>query len=382
MNPEATGLRVKLVLVLALVGSALIMPSLVRADSSEWIEYSGNPVLSPTPGSWDATKILQPQVVYTGNSFRMWYVGRNQTSVGIGYATSPDGFIWTKYPNPVLLPGPSSAWDSSDLGLGEVAFNGTAFLMWYRGTSPIYPGGAFGLATSTDGVTWVKYARNPILAPSSVDSKTMTTPGVTKVVNAYYMWYSARNDTDLPSDTLKILFAQSNDGMNWARLSRVVLSPSSDPQSWDSLSLYCASVIYDGITFGMWYSALSQSAITPRIGYATSSDGLTWTKFPSNPILNLGASGSWDSNGVEEPTVIATKSGYMLYYDGLAADMSNRIGVAQSPQGFVLPEFSSQTVVNLLLATLLLTTTFLIQRHTKSSKQDCLLGGNSSVARF
>lgn len=364
-------MQVKVALVLVLVGSVLILPSVVRADSAEWIEYSGNPVLSPTPGSWDADRILQPQALYDGSGFRMWYVGRNQTFIGIGYASSPDGFVWTKRPTPVLLPGTSGAWDNGLLGLGEVTFNGTDFLMWYRAVSPTYPGGAVGLATSPDGVTWVKYAANPVLAPSAVDSKEITTPGVLRVTSAYYMWYSARNASDLRNDTLRILFAQSNNGINWVKLPQVSFNPSSDPEAWDSLSLYCPSVAYDGSNFGMWYSALSKGATTTaRIGYATSPDGLTWSRFAGNPILNPGPPGSWDSAGVEEPTVVTTKSGYLIYYDGYTGNMGNEIGVAQSPQGFAIPEFSQ--TVNLVLATLLLTVAFLLNRHTRRSRHNSL----------
>jgi predicted GH43/DUF377 family glycosyl hydrolase len=312
---------------------------------------------------------LQPQVLYDGSGFRMWYVGRNQTFNGIGYASSPDGFVWTKRPTPVLTPGTSGAWDNGLLGLGEVTFNGTDFLMWYRAVSSTYPGGAVGLAISTDGVRWVKYAANPVLAPSAVDSREITTPGVLRVSSAYYMWYAARNASDLSPDTLRILFAQSNDGMNWIKLPQVSLNPSSDPQAWDSLSLYCPSVAYVGNSFGMWYSALSQSSNTPRIGYATSPDGLTWSRFAGNPILNPGPPGSWDSAGVEEPSVVTTKSGYLIYYDGYTQNTGNRIGVAQSPQGFAIPEFFSQTV-NLVLATILLTTTLLLNNHTKRSRHN------------
>ena len=100
--------------------------------------------------------------------------------------------------------------------------------------------------------------------------------------------------------------------------------------------------------------------VDPRIGFATSPDGATWSVAPENPILNLGAPGSWDSGGVEQPNVVIGY-GYMLYYDGFS-NTGGRIGLAMAPQGFSIAEFPVPAT-SLLLVAVVLVTVYLISRR-------------------
>ncbi len=71
--------------------------------------YYKNPVLKPTQ-AWETSAIgvKEPSVIYdaTDSLFKMWYNVTTYTKItSVGYATSPDGKNWTKYPdNPVFLP--------------------------------------------------------------------------------------------------------------------------------------------------------------------------------------------------------------------------------------------------------------------------------------
>jgi len=75
-------------------------------------EPSLQPVVSPTPGTWDAKGAFNPTVGIWDNEFRMFYRGNavpappdGPAASSIGYATSPDGYNWTKYTTPVLQKG-------------------------------------------------------------------------------------------------------------------------------------------------------------------------------------------------------------------------------------------------------------------------------------
>ena len=78
---------------------------------SGWQEYPGNPVMTPTPGTWDSPYMGAPHVIKDGDTYKMWYIGTpgdddlNRLFVSIGYATSPDGIHWTKHPEPVIRTG-------------------------------------------------------------------------------------------------------------------------------------------------------------------------------------------------------------------------------------------------------------------------------------
>ena len=104
-----------------------------------WTKYEGNLVLQPDPpGSWDAGEIENPSVIKDGNIYKMWYTGEaseeeEETSGGIGYATSTDGIHWTKYEgNPVLTPGPPGSWDYGEFSEPHVLKDGERYLMWYE----------------------------------------------------------------------------------------------------------------------------------------------------------------------------------------------------------------------------------------------------------
>lgn len=335
-------------LMLALVLAAL--PSTVFASSvsqagSQLVKFAGNPILGPTPGSWDSDYTLSPRVLFDGTVYRMWYNGGRSGTTAIGFATSNDGFSWTKQ-GPILGEGKQGTWDSAVVQLGGVFWNSTLFIMWYRGSnSTTNNSGAIGLATSQDGASWTKYSGNPVLNPTlfGADQKYMASPYAFKYAQTYSMWYTGGTTSSSP--TTSILQASSYDGINWMKAPSPALTPSTDANAWDSGSLYSPSVIYDGTNFELWYSALDKTFTTPRIGFATSPDQMTWTRSSSNPVLTQGPAGSWDSAGVEQPSVILNSNGYMVYYDGIGQYSSAQIGVATGPSSIALPEFPGPTLI-------------------------------------
>lgn len=367
-------LKVPLIIAIILFASVLMqLPPVARADSSvQWIKYSGNPILGPTPSGWDSEFALAPTVVFDGSAYRMWYVGGNATAVAIGYANSTDGFTWRKYPDPVLSPGSAGSWDGSAVGLGSVIWNGTLFLMWYRGgNSTTFANGAVGLAFSRDGISWFKYSANPVLTVTTAMTP-IAIVGRVCVIRwqiTYYMYASGRSASDQISNHTRIYYATSNNGINWTIGPSAAISPSTNSTAWDSQTVYGPSVIQAGSNFGLWYSGISQGSHNPQIGYGTSPDLVTWTKDLGNPILTWGTTGSWDSAGVEQPTVIFGANGYALYYDGFNATSHAKIGLALPPQNFNIPELPIPQI-GLLVAVLVGVTVFHIHRKRKRSEVD------------
>jgi predicted GH43/DUF377 family glycosyl hydrolase len=330
------GLKVTLLLLLVLFVSISI-PLVAHADSSgQWIKYPGNPVLSPTIDSWDSDFTTSPVVLYDGAVYRMWYVGGHATANGIGYANSSDGITWKRYPQAVLSPGPAGSWDSSRITIGSVLWNESLFLMAYRGeNATTFTNGAIGVAASKDGISWIKYPGNPVMIPGHLDA-VMGEPFAIRWQTTYNMWY-AGNIANEPASTIRIFYATSSNGIKWTKWPAPVLSPSSDPYVWDSATVTSPSVVRQGSNFGLWYTGFNQSS-TGQIGYATSTDGVGWSKSLSNPILTVGLSGSWDSAGVEHPDVVKGANGYLMYYDGFNAASGARIGLAYPPENFTVPE--------------------------------------------
>ena len=326
----------------------VLLPPSAFGDA-QWVKSPSNPVLGPTPNQWDADYTTTPRVIYDGKTYRMWFNGGRSGSNGVGYATSNDGIAWSQLTGPVLEPGLSGAWDSSSVALGSVLWNGTIFMMWYRGSNPTaFASGAVGLATSKDGVSWAKDSHNPVLTATAIDQGYIASPYVIRFgqLPTYYMWYTGKNSKF--TQFTSILLATSYDGLNWSKRLHPVFSPSSDPTAWDSGSVYSPSVYFNGNnTFWLWYSSTGPNNGPPQIGLATSPDGATWTRYLSNPILSPGAQGTWDFAGVEQAS-LAIRDGLMMYYDGIGASTGPKIGLAQAPQGFTIPEFPLPSFLALL----------------------------------
>ena len=70
----------------------------------------------------------------------------------------------------------------------------------------------------------------------------------------------------------------------------------------------------DGSSYLMWYSG--QRGSTVRIGLATSSDGLLWSKYYGNPVIDVGPSGTWDAAYVFASTIVERSNKLLMWYWG------------------------------------------------------------------
>ena len=146
------------------------------------------------------------------------------------------------------------------------------------------------------------------------------------------MWYSgeAKNSVD------NIGLATSKDGVSWTRYGQQPVLSVGSPGQWDSGSVNECWVIQEGGVYKMWYSGQtinSTAILTYAIGYATSPDGIHWTKYPTNPIFSSAAGGSWDDKFVFRPMIIATGSSYTMYYRGENSKYVGQTGIATSTDG-------------------------------------------------
>lgn len=129
-------------------------------DGETWTEYAGNPVLTIDYdlSAVDGVHVHMPTVVKdTGGGWHMYY-SCYQNSVGnrICHATSSDGYAWT--PEGVALDkGGAGEFDEGSLRMPDVLVgpDGT-WHMLYNGTDPEEHYGPTGYATSPDGWTWTK----------------------------------------------------------------------------------------------------------------------------------------------------------------------------------------------------------------------------------
>lgn len=82
---------------------------------------------------------------------------------------------------------------------------------------------------------------------------------------------------------------------------------------WDSYRVYAGSVLVIDDQFHMFYTGTSVD--TMAIGYAVSSDGLIFTKHGANPIFQADGTG-FDASGVAVAAPLMVGDTWMLYYNG------------------------------------------------------------------
>lgn len=127
--------------------------------------------------------------------------------------------------------------------------------------------------------------------------------------------------------------------------------------AWDNFSVSLPYVMKQDSLYKMWYLGCNNKLpFNPecsfRIGYATSTNGQTWTKYSSNPVLKEGTPGSWDSadvggSGEGRPSVYFNGSGYMMWYTGdTGLQESRKIGLAFSADGANWIKYSGNPVIS------------------------------------
>ena len=180
----------------------------------------------------------------------------------------------------------------------------------------------WGSATS---YKWTDYSGNPILSrtDSTFDAFGVRYPMVLIEDNIFKMWYQNSDQWGVST----VGYAVSGDGINWTRNSQLVLQPSTFG-NWDSYSVGHGSVIKINDVYMMYYTG-SDCNYT-KIGLATSTDGINWTKYSGNPILT--ADKSWEGGGIYSPSVIYDNNQYIMVFQNKPYNNS-AFGMATSTDG-------------------------------------------------
>ena len=236
--------------------------------------------------------------------------------------------VWTKYEgNPVLPKGPAGSWDDADVFFPEVILDGSTFKMWYGG----YGGTRqrIGYAESSDGITWTKHASNPVLdvgPPGSWDDQEVVPGAVVFDGSSYKMWYWGNGN-------FRTGYATSPDGITWTKHASNPVMDLGPSGAWDSEGVGGNSVLFNGSMYELWYNGLMQPIF--QIGYATSFDGIDWTKYETNPVLDLSEeAGDWDDADVDVAigAVLFDGTTYRMWYDSFDGANSASIGYATAPK--------------------------------------------------
>lgn len=254
------------------IKSGLLLIALICNINSNgqtsWTKHVDNPVLTKGPDNFDIIAIGQPTTLFENDTIKMWYGGvAADMKARICYAYSLDGINWTKHNSPVLEVGNSGEWDRGWLDTPEIVKDNTGYKMYYYGDtvqqfSAI--SSAIGVAYSTDGINWTKDINNPI-------------------------------------------FTKGNIG------------------DWDGSWIESPAILFDSLTgeYKMWYNGVDTSTWKINIGLATSTDGVSWTKYINNPVIQTGNWGAYDDMWLGTPAVCKTDNYYELWYSATSTNSYN-----------------------------------------------------------
>jgi predicted GH43/DUF377 family glycosyl hydrolase len=233
--------------------------------NNNWIDYLYNPIISSSGNYFDYYGITQPQVIFENNVYKMYYFGISSSAV--------------KY---ILY------------------------------------------AESNDGIYWNHPIPNPIIypGPSGAWDSWAVHPGAVfkdddNLYKMYYYGYSDQNDK------WNIGLATSVDGINWQKYPQPILYGTS---GWE-YQIGSSSIVKKAGVYYLYY--FGRTAPNYRIGLATSTDGVHFTKYSGNPILTNTM--NWENSGVIYPAVTYENSGFHMIYTN---STGSGFGFANSTDGY------------------------------------------------
>ncbi len=218
---------------------------------------------------------------------------------------------------PTLCPGSMGRFDAAGAMATSLLHDGELYRFYYIGWTvvkdvPFHK--SIGVALSKDGICFEKYKEAPLFERNPEDPLFVSTPFVRKEQDRWLMWYMSGvswlegEKGQPPWATYNLRVAESKDGFHWTP--RGIAVDFSHPKE---IALASPSVLHNGSLYEMWFCH-RRTDVGYRIGYATSQDGLRWSRDDA-AVEGLDPSpNSWDSEMCAYPHVFDHKGErYMLY---------------------------------------------------------------------
>lgn len=215
----------------------------------------------------DALWAYHPVVVRFGKRRLLFYTGKG---IGFGirhYTLAAKGenlTHWIKTGSVILPNGTMHSWDSDFTAHAYIFSDGRKMSMLYDGSRTGDWLEEIGFAVSEDGELWQKDSLNPVFRV----------------------------------------------GKAW----------------WEKRHVSRCCVFYKKNRYYLYYAG--HDGKRERIGLAMGKSLTTLNERVSNPVLDLGAKGSWDEKSISDPRVIAYGGKYFMFYSGIDALGVERTGIA------------------------------------------------------
>lgn len=326
-----------LLMMMVVVGAMLIFlptqPSEGQGDGGldfAFSLYTDDLVVGPSGeiGTWDRQAAFSPSIVERDGVFYMFYTGYdgspNVGGINIGLATSTDGIAWESSANNPLL----REYDIVDQASFPAVFvddDGTWVMLFNHVTlNSGYPQSIIYRATASvpEGPWTIDSEPTVSSQPSRWDTR-LSPRNVLRIDGQYYLYYSGLTSR---YKTAQMGLLTSTDGLTWTfyddPATTDAMYDGSDPiftvgeAEWESLSITPSNVVASDNGFELFYlgydrdiAATGDDVGDLKMGYATSVDGIQWTRYGGNPILETILEG-WPTH-----TVLMMDDTYYIYVD-------------------------------------------------------------------
>lgn len=337
-------------------GGSVISPSLApqmmstlamgTIDYTALEDYPSNPVI---PG---ASTNVWPCVLEHNGQFLMWTCS---DSGGIYLATSTDGVAWSAQTRCTGLV-------NSTPRRPRVVWNSTLskYEMWYYTGGNDYSFTSIRRARSSDGLAWSEdvacsgapFPNRPVFlnSPTTVSTwgpcQILLNEAITDAApnyllpaqNRYLMYYHMYSSTRAQR---VVGLAVSADGLVWGAPQENGAVLVGTAGAWDAKAATDCTIFQDsGGYYHMYYGGGSVNYPFDGIGYASSPDGLTWTKAPE-PLFSKAQEVAWRLTFCGMPAAVTTDNGVNLYFRG--DNVALGLAAAAAPKDTTPPTITLNT---------------------------------------
>jgi hypothetical protein len=174
---------------------------------------------------------------------------------------------------------------------------------------------AYSIGAATYNGTWTRDSGNPVIAAGSSgawDDDHVKDPWLIHDGSQFVVYYAGHDGTKYQVGRAT---ASSVSGP-WTKAGGNPLVTVGSGGAFDDAGVIFPVVLHEptdtGREWKLWYGA--NDGTTIRVGYAYSSDGLSWTKH--GQVINVGAGGTWSDEGVAPGAVYNDGGTYHLYVAG------------------------------------------------------------------
>jgi len=290
--------KIKLAFIFVIFLFIIACPKNINATWST----NSEPVFTFDSANWDSDHLAAPMVIKDDDNYKLWYQGINNDHWSIGYATSIDNITWQRNLEPVLFGQNEGSIIETDVVEPSV-LKEDSYLMWYHSLNSNTGQSKIRMATSDDGINWIK-SPNPVLEGTNPwEEAGISDPSVIYHDGKYRMFYGGIGNPSF----WQIGYAESTDGINWEK-------PFSNPLSLPHLGHFNgpSAAFYDG-KYHLFYH--TGGGAPTHIYHVSSSDLIDWQCEDGCLVVEADGLG-FDSQMITGPSVLKDGNNLLLYYTG------------------------------------------------------------------